>query len=170
MKTIWYNRLPLYVAASFLLGTGCVNSRIWLHQRLATGDTQYDSHRVVYPAKDKANDIEVEILKTDSICTLFLSVHGQPVTSCENDPEHAPVRVKIRDETFTELALLHAGGQRLKISEALQEAILAQLRAGGSVEIELPGYKRKVAAANFPDLIGKLDQTPFFEDAVRLSF
>lgn len=158
------------IAAALLLTTGCVNSQAWVLQRIAAGDVQYDSRRVIYPARDKVNDIEVEILKTQAICVLSLAVHGQPVRSCENDPSHTLVNVRIGEKTFRELATLHAGGQRIKLSAPLQEAMLAQFRTGGAVEIELPGYKKKIAAGNFPDLASQLDEPPLFENPIQLPF
>ncbi len=116
------------------------------------------------------NEIEVEILKTQAICVLSLAVHGQPVRACENDPSHTLVNVRIGEKTFRELATLHAGGQRIKLSAPLQEAMLAQFRTGGAVEIELPGYKKKIAAGNFPDLASQLDEPPLFENPIQLPF
>lgn len=158
------------MAAALLLTTGCINSHPWILQRIAAGDVQYDSRRVIYPARDKVNDIEVEILKTQNLCVLSLAVHGQPVPSCENDPSHTFVNVRIGEKSFRELASLHAGGQRIKLSTDLQQAILAQFRTGGAVEIELPGYKKKIAAGNFPDLAGQLDEPPLFENPIQLPF
>ena len=149
---------------------GCAQSHQWKSQQITTGDLQYDSLRVIYPARDKVNDIEVEVLKTEQMCTLTLVVHGQPIPASAHDPKQASVRVKIADKIYHELAALREGGQRVKPSPALQEAILASLRAGGSIEIELPGYKKKIIASNFPDLAHKLDAPPHFNIPVRVLF
>ncbi len=147
-----------------------MGTHAWLSQRIAAGDSQYDSWRLVYPAHDKVNEIEVEILKTKGLYTLSLAVHGQPIRPCESDPKHAFVKVRIGEECFRELASLHAGGQRLKLSPSLQEAIIAQLQGGGEVNIELPGYSRKITADNFPDLAKELENPSHFHNPIQLSF
>ncbi len=157
------------VLLSFLFAS-CAQTRVWQCQRIATGEMQYDSLRIVCPAQDKVNDIEVEVLKTDLVCTVMLCVHGQPLTPSKNHPHHTPVHVKIADKSFKELASLHSGGQRVKLSPALQEAILAQLRAGGFVEIELAGYKKRIDADNFPGFCKMLDSPPHFQNPIQLAF
>jgi hypothetical protein len=163
-------RLVSVFFVSLLLLTSCLAQHRWLTQRIATGNTQYDSLRLYYPALDKVNDIEVEILKTNEMCSLSLAVHGQPVPACEGDPEHALIRVKIADASITERASLHAGGQRIQPSSTLQEAILRHLRSGGAIEIELHGYRKKILADNFPQLAEQLDDLPHFRNPIRLPF
>lgn len=159
----------MIIFVSFVM-CGCSSQKGWHCQRILTGENDYDALRVVYTARDKSNDIEVEILKTNLIHTLSLTVHGQPIPSSENHPGHSLVRITIDDQSFKELASLHAGGQRLKLSPSLQEKIISQLRNGGAVEIELPGYKRTIDASNFPDLVKKIDEPSHFRNPIRLPF
>ncbi len=158
-------RFVLAFFFSTLLFTSCIHQHSWLTQRIATGDVQYDSLRVYYPAQDKVNDIEVEILKTKATCSLTLSVHGGPIPPCENDPEHTYLRVKFAGrDIITEKASLHAGGQRIRPSQSLQEEIINHLRSGGAVGIALQGYRTTIEPDNFPQLAPQLDELPHFRD------
>ena len=93
-----------------------------------------DSSKRVHQAPDRVHGADLAIVQIGEITETYLEIHSQTV------PKTVVVALEIDDVVYRELAYCHAGGQRIAMSDQMQERMMAALREHKSIRISLPGY------------------------------
>lgn len=128
---------------------GCAKTDNWAVDRIQAGDKQFDSAKLSFPTQDIVNGVDLELLCIQGKIRSYLQVHSQTIPPYQGDPKAALVLLQVGDETFAGIAFRHEGGQRVRLSENLQDRIISALKENKSVTIRLEGYKAVVSSQEF---------------------
>ncbi len=143
-----------------LLLCSCGAQSSWQVSHLQTGSSAFDSSRALFCAKDPVNGIDLELIRSDSQIFAYLLVHTQETIPYEDNPKEAIVRLIMADQTIESIAHRHEGGQRILLTESLQQTLLDALKLEKDVTIELMGYRTTILGKGFPDSFAALQKTP----------
>ena len=159
--------LPLFL---LLLFAACTGTSPWRAHHLQTGDKAFDSSKLTYTTADTRNNIELEFLKTADVLHLYLQVYSSPVPAYRGDPSQALIMLSTEKEKIETVALRHEGGERVQLTDALRDKLIAWLLAGEKVTISLQGYVTTLEAADFKEKFAKMQHPPFFSNPFKLPF
>ena len=143
-----------------LLLCGCGAQSSWQVSHLQSGSSTFDSSRVLFSSNDPINGIVVELIRSDGQILAYLLVHTQETIPYEDNPKEAIVRLIMPDKTIESIAHRHEGGQRLLLTESLQQTLLDALKLEKDVTIELMGYRTTLSGKGFADSYAALQKTP----------
>ncbi|MBS0616347.1 MAG: hypothetical protein JSR58_07350 [Verrucomicrobia bacterium] len=144
-----------------LLLCSCAAQNNWQVSHLQTGSSKFDSSRIVFPTRDLVSGIDLELTRSSDQIFAHLQVHTDAITPYQEHPREALVRLTVQNQIIEGIAHRHEGGQRLLLTETLQEPLLAALQKGEDVKIELMGYRTIISHAGFATSYAALQQTPF---------
>ncbi len=143
----------------FLL-CSCGTQSSWQVSHLQTGNSAFDSSRVLFSSNDPVNGLDVELIRSDGQIFAYLQVHTQETIPYEDNPKEAIVRLIMQDKTIESIAHRHEGGQRLLLTEPLKQTLLDALKLEKDVTIELMGYRTTLSGKGFLDSYAALQKTP----------
>lgn len=132
-----------------LLLAACAKSDKWEVSHLGS-----ESGRLVYPSQNRLSGIEVEILNIDHHLRTSLQVHAGTIHS-------AKVVMTFSDRVVEGVGFRHEGGQRVTLTQEMQEALFAALESGEPVEIKLEGYSTRIEPSYFSKRLRATGSTPF---------
>lgn len=138
----------------------CAKTNNWAVSHIQTGDAEFDSSKLSFPTHDAVNGIDLEMLCIHGQVRSYLQVHSQTVPPYQGNLKKALVTLQIGDETFTETAFRHEGGQRIRLSATLQDRLLAALKENKSVTIRLEGFKTVISAEEFLNRFKEFQGSP----------
>ncbi len=104
---------------------------------------------LTYHDIDPLNGIDLEMVTGSEGTSLYLDVHSHPIPPYASNPKEAIVTLSTGEEKHVVLAVRRDGGQRLVVPPEAHAFILATLRAGLPLTIELEGYTTTIEAKNF---------------------
>jgi hypothetical protein len=139
---------------------GCAKTDNWAVDRIQAGDKQFDSAKLSFPTQDIVNGVDLELLCIQGKIRSYLQVHSQTIPPYQGDPKAALVLLQVGDETFAGIAFRHEGGQRVRLSENLQDRIISALKENKSVTIRLEGYKTVVSSQEFGKHFEEIQNSP----------
>lgn len=148
------------VGIILILLNSCAKTDHWSVSRIHTGDEKFDSAKLLFPAYDVVNGIDLELLCIQGKIRSYLQVHSQTIPPYQGNLKAALVTLEIGDETFKDTAFRHEGGQRLRLSQALEDCLLDALKENKTVTIHLEGYKTSVSAEKFLKNFKELQNSP----------
>ena len=143
-----------------LLLCSCAQNDNWTVSHIQTGNEAFNSSKLEFPAHDTVNGIDLEFLCVQGKTHAYLQVHSQTIPAYQGNPKESIVSLQIGETTFSDTAHRHQGGQRLLLSDALQEHLLKALNENKSVIIRLEGYKTIVDAEQFSKHFEEFQSSP----------
>jgi len=143
----------------FLL-CSCTQNDNWAVNHIQTGNEAFNSSKLSFPTHDAVNGIDLEFLCVQGKVHAYLQVHSQTIPPYQGNPKEAVVTLQMGETTFSGIAHRHEGGQRLLLSDSLQEHLLKALKENKSVTIRLEGYKTVVAAEQFSEHFEEFQGSP----------
>ncbi|MBS0620780.1 MAG: hypothetical protein JSS61_04905 [Verrucomicrobia bacterium] len=129
--------------ALILFAAGCEKPTDWESSQITSHAKEHCSSRLYYCSQDPVGGIDVEVIETAEHLRAYLIIHSSPIPS-----ERAIAHFDFGDKTLDSPLHPLQGGQRFLIPDAVQEILLASLRAGKSVQIKLAGYEALIPSSN----------------------
>jgi len=145
----------IWALVLFLL-SGCQRYSQWQYHHISQKQT--DSTRILYRSKNPASGIDVEMMKSHGELTTYLQVHSTPLPSREGKAE---VQIQSGDKNVTFWAHLHEGGQRIRLTDSLQTALISSLAEGNPVTLQLQGYRETIYPKHFEKVFQNLNHPPY---------
>ena len=143
-----------------LLLCSCAQNDNWTVDHIQTGNEAFSSSKLSFPTHDAVNGIDLEFLRVEGQLHTYLQVHSQAIPPYQGNPKEALVTLQMGETTFSGIAHRHEGGQRLLLSNPLQEYLLKALQDQTSVTIRLEGYKTVVATEQFLEHFAEFQGSP----------
>ncbi|MBS0652994.1 MAG: hypothetical protein JSR39_05635 [Verrucomicrobia bacterium] len=148
----------------------CRSSSPWALDRVESGNSDFNSAKLTFPANDPIHGIDVEFLNTSKNLYVYLNVHSIPIPALKNNPKYAFVHLTIGTEKYRFEALRREGGQRLLLPEEAVDLMISSLRKNLPIEIKVSGYSTQITPSGFPEKFKKMQQSPLFPNPFHLPF
>lgn len=147
------------IYALFLL-LSCVskNGPEWVYSETLTGYSCYNSAKLLFPACNTFNGLDVEIVRTSLEVRMYLDVHSLEIPVDPEDPPQVNVVVKIGNTTTNIMGELLLGGQRVFIPPWEAGRIIGALIEGEDVSLCVAQYKSNIPSCGFSERYSKLMQ------------
>ncbi len=145
---------------SLLIFAGCNSKDRWSTHYVQADETQYASSKITYPALDKVNGMDVEMLMTQGKLYTYIHVHSQTLPVDPHNPKEIKLHIKTEEKIVEGIAYRHEGGQRALLSEALQTALIDALTKEKNVTLEVAGFSTELSSETFSDHFQELEKTP----------
>lgn len=152
--------MPLRKGIFLLLLCSCVQKDNWMVSHIKTGSEAFNSSKLSFPTQDAVNGIDLEFLCVEGKVHTYLQIHSQTIPAYRGNPKEALVTLQMGEETFSDVAHRHEGGQRLLLSDISQQHLLKALQDKTSVTIRLEGYKAIVASEQFLEHFKEFQDSP----------
>jgi hypothetical protein len=132
-----------YISFTLLLLCGCSGAQgLWTIDSISTGEKAYDIARIRY-AQDPLQPLGFEITQVGDRTEAFLSLSRFRL---EGD---ATIFFTIGGQTFEELAPVHEGGMRLRLSTETTGRLIQALQDGQKVAIVLDDFEELLDPEGF---------------------
>jgi len=143
-------KIFFYVIGCSLLLLACQHNDRWKNVSIRTGNGQFDSSKLVYPATNFCHDLEVEFLYTDKHLHAYINVYAETVPAYEEDPQVALLVLHVKGQQYDLLVDRLSGGQRLKIPQESLNFLIDLLEKYPYVTFTLGSiYRTKINALDF---------------------
>lgn len=139
----------------------CQTTPSWQVTRVEAGNSCHDLARLSAPIHDRVNGIGVEIVRIQDKIVTYLEVHAHVIPPYQDDPSKAQVILKTGGKTLQGVGRRHRGGQRITLSESLQEILIESLKHMTPVTILLEGYSTTLDASSFSEYYEALTSKTF---------
>jgi hypothetical protein len=149
----------------------CSTSSRWQIDREETGSVEFDSAKLSFFSSDPGNGLDLTFFATGGKVKTFLEVRSRAIPPVDADhPSLANVVLEAGGEVYTDVSPLHAGGQRIVLSDLLQQQLLSLLRDHPFVDIKIDGFSSRISRDDFAKKWDSLNSTPWLENPLHLPF
>jgi hypothetical protein len=133
-----------------LVCSSCNRSDPWRNFNIKTGNANFNSKKLVYPATNFSHDLEIEFLYTANKLHAYINVYSQTIPCYEGDDKVASVSLDVKGHHYKLLVDRLGGGQRLKIPDESLSFFIKLLEKHSSITLTLQeGYKTKINSKEF---------------------
>lgn len=139
----------------------CQRHSQWCYHHIPAKYPASDLTRLTYHSLDPIHGIDLEFLCSSKNCTTYLQIHSKSIPASEENPQKAQVLIQFENKTLYFLADRHCGGQRLRLSEPTQTELIALLKKGKPILLELKGYRETIDPKRFEKLFKRLYHPPY---------
>ncbi len=150
--------------------TSCRSRNPWALDRVASGNSDFNSTKLIFAANDPIHGIDVEFLHTSKNLYVYLNVHSTTIPELKNNPKHAFVYLTIDSEKYRFEALCREGGQRVLLPEDAVKLMISALQENLPIEIKISGYSTQITASGFSEKYKKMQESPLFPNPFHLPF
>ena len=145
--------------AIFLIG--CSKSDRWQNVYIKTGSASFDSSKLIYPASNFCQDIQLELLNTEEQLYIYLNVYAHPVTPYKENLKEALITLDTGTKEYQLIAERLEGGQRIRVPLTSTTFVVDLMKSSNFVIIKLQdGYRTKILTTHFTDYYKKLKNLP----------
>jgi hypothetical protein len=134
---------------------GCSHHSHWTSDQMNSNKKEFCSTKLSYSSKDPLHGIDLEFLKTEDRLKLYLNVHSVPVSSYQDDPKSALLKLNIDGKMIRCQTYRFEGGQRFLLPDEIANIIIHSLQNNKEVTFILPGYRSTIKTEGFSS---KFDQ------------
>jgi hypothetical protein len=139
----------------------CYQSDRWRNISIKTGNPQFNSAKLVYPATNFSHDLEVEFLYTANTLHAYINVYSQTIAPYEGDESVASLSLDVKGHHYHLLVDRLAGGQRLRIPDQSLDFFIQLLEKHSSLVLSLKEhYKTKILCKDFKKHFNTLKTKP----------
>lgn len=133
-----------------ILFSSCNRSDPWRNLSIKTGNANFNSSKLLYPATNFSHDLEIEFLYTAQRLHAYINVYSETIPPHQGDDKVAALSLAVKDHHYEILVDRLAGGQRLKIPEESLTFFINLLEKHSYVILGLKdGYKTRINAKDF---------------------
>lgn len=144
---------------SFVSLSACTGSKNWQFDAISTGNSTFDSARLVY-ADSKLSPLRLEFVRLESGIEAFLSLARHRLSISSKHPESIEAEFIIDQEKYVESLRLLEGRMRLRLSTELTEKLIQALQDGKEIGILIDGFEQKITPVYFSEFFEKLSGAP----------
>lgn len=112
---------------------------------MKTGNVEFDSSRLSYPSKE----LDLEILCTQGLLHTTFHVQSHTISAHQNNPKEALLTFIIEGISYSDIAARHEGGQRVSLSNKMQEILISSLKKNLPVTVQLGSSETIIKAEKF---------------------
>lgn len=150
-----------------VLFTSCQRYCDWQYHRI--DEKNCKTTRIHYHSKDPVQGIDIEILQAEDQLATYLQVHSQPLPSSSEHPGTTQIKLFTMRGQKIFFAPIHAGGQRVRLSEVMQRELISSLTEGNPITLELSGYRETIDPVRFQKTFQRLStKAPSILNRIRL--
>lgn len=132
-------------------------------RHLDTGIDQFDSSRLAYLSSDKINGIDLEFFFIQDGLKSYLVTHSRPIPSSRDDSHLSQAVVQTQGKTHTFLIHRLKGGQKLLLTQEMQELLLSLLSRDEPLTLKLEGYQEVIQPGQFKSYLAKMGSLSLIE-------
>jgi hypothetical protein len=148
--------LKIFCFGVLALLCSCSHNDSWAVNSIKTGSLEFDSSKLSYQSKDPIRGLDLEILNIRGQLHAYLQVRSHTITPYENNPKKALLTFIVEDTTYSDVALRHEGGQRVSLSEHMQEILISSLKKDLPVTVRLGSFETIITAEKFAKYYNEL--------------
>ncbi len=137
------------IVALLLLLCSCARNDSWSASYIKSGHSEFDSSKISYHSQDRAQGLDLEILQVGGLTHAYFQVQSHTIASYEGNPKKALLTFVVGEDTYSDIALRHEGGQRVSLSDKMQQLLLSSLQKNLSVTVRLGSFETIIKAEKF---------------------
>ena len=137
------------IVALLLLLCSCARNDSWTARSIQTGSPEFDSSKISYKSQDRAQGLDLEIFQVGGLTHAYFQVQSHTIAPYEGNPKNALLTFVIGENTYSDVALRHEGGQRVSLSDKMQQLLLSSLQKNLSVTVRLGSFETIIKAEKF---------------------
>ena len=134
---------------SLVILTSCARTCAWQYQEMLSAAPAYKAAQLTFVPENTFTGIGIQLMKGEAGTSGFFNVYSRQLSSAEGT-------LWINGQPVYFKGTLLAGGQRLRLPEAVTQAIIQSLLKNDEVIASLPGYSTQLISDNFSDQYHKL--------------
>lgn len=143
-------KIYLYALVGSVLLLACQHNDRWRNVTIRTGNEQFDSSKLIYPATNFCHDLEMEFLYTGKKLHAYINVYAETIPCYQEDTQVALLVLDVKGHQYDFLVDRLSGGQRLKIPDDSLNFMLGLLEKYPYVTLTLGNaYRTKINALDF---------------------
>lgn len=153
--------MDIIIAISLLILASCQSDSPWRVSHVEGSRPKFASVRLSYATKDIVNGVGVEIVCTQGALRTYVDVYSQQIPPYQENENQAKVSLITAETTTETTAHRHEGGQRLTLTQDVQQLLIEALLQGKPVTLQLEGYATTLDPERFKEAYDKLQTSPF---------
>jgi hypothetical protein len=124
----------------------CGSQTNWKLQQMQASESKFKSARLCSKTNDYFHGLEFELLQLGGKLRGYINVFSQSIKA---EADTAALTLSIGEEKHQGTARVLHGGQRVLLSEATTEFIIATLTEGKEIQVSIDGYEGTLKPENF---------------------
>ena len=132
----------------------CAHNDPWAASR------QFDSSKLSYSPKDNLRGLSLEIFQVEGKEHAYFQITSHTINPYEGNPKQALLTFIIGEASYSDVVPRHEGGQRISLSEKMQEILISSLKENRSVTVHVGGLETIITAGKFADHYDGLKRAP----------
>ena len=140
--------------ALLLLFCSCSHNDPW------TTNKQFGSSKLSYSPADNLRGLSLEIFQLEGKIHSYFQITSHTINSYEGNPKQALLTFIIGETSYSDVVPRHEGGQRISLSEKMQEILISSLKKNQSVTVRVGGFETIITAGKFADHYNGLKRAP----------
>jgi hypothetical protein len=133
----------------------------WHSSAIRSVNPDYDLAKLIYPASNQTNGIEIELIRQGDLVRGYLNVYSSEIPALLHDPHKAKVVLITEKEEKTFAITRLEGGQRLALSHEGFETLISALKETPSLTIKTGHFTQTINSKSFEKKFGALLKKPF---------
>lgn len=119
---------------------------------MKTGNLEFNSSKLSYPSKE----LDLEILCTQDFLHTTFHVQSHTISPHQNNPKEALLTFIIEGISYSDIVPRHEGGQKVSLSNKMQEILISSLKKNLPVTVQLGSSETIIKAEKFAGYYNRL--------------
>lgn len=132
-----------------MLLCSCARNDPWAINHIKAGSPEFDSSKISYRSPDPLRGLDLEILQVGNLVHTTFQVQSHTIPSHEGNPKNALLTFVIVGNTYSDIVSCHEGGQRVSLSDKMQELLISSLKKNLPVTVRLGTFETIIQAEKF---------------------
>lgn len=151
----------LLVFAAGCILSSCSRTDFWQNSSIKTGNKEFDSAKLIYPASNYTHDYQLEFLYSEDSLKAYINLYSSKAPIYSEDSELTLLKFMIKDNKYEVIVDRLSGGQRIRLPVEATSLLINLLEENNEVTIFFKeGMKFNISSYNFKKHFKSLKAKP----------